>query len=74
MKNIFFLADIFPYSIVSILKGGEKVKKPLTHTNKEIEEVYARHADTVYRLCYSFMKNKRDTEDAVQDTFLKFIA
>jgi len=49
------------------------VKKPLSHTDKEIEEIYARHVDAVYRLCYSYMRNKRDTEDAVQDTFLRFI-
>ena len=50
------------------------MRKSLSRTDKEIEEIYARHADTVYRLCYSYMKNKRDTEDAVQDTFLKLIA
>jgi RNA polymerase sigma-70 factor (ECF subfamily) len=33
------------------------------------EEVYARHELTVYRLCFAYMKNRADTEDAVQDTF-----
>ena len=45
----------------------------LLRTDKEIEDLYLRHADTVYRLCYSFMKNRADTEDMVQETFLRLI-
>lgn len=37
-------------------------------------EVYSRQVDTVYRVCYSFMKNKADTEDLVQETFLKLLS
>ena len=37
-------------------------------------EVYSRQADTVYRVCYSFMRNKADTEDLVQETFLKLLS
>lgn len=37
-------------------------------------EVYSRQVDTVYRVCYSFMKNKADTEDMVQETFLKLLS
>ena len=37
-------------------------------------EVYSRQVDTVYRVCYSFMKNRQDTEDMVQDTFLKLLS
>lgn len=43
-------------------------------TDKEIISIYQRHVDTVYRICYSFMKNEADTEDMVQDTFLKLIS
>lgn len=42
-------------------------------TEKDIEAVYARNVDSVYRLCYSFMKNKAEAEDMVQETFLKWI-
>lgn len=45
----------------------------LVRTNKEIIAIYNRHVDTVYRICYSFMKNKSETEDMVQETFLKLI-
>ena len=42
-------------------------------TGKEITEIYNRQVDTVYRICYSFMKNISDTEDMVQETFLRLI-
>lgn len=32
-------------------------------------EIYNRQADTVYRVCYSFMKNRPDTRSMVQKTF-----
>lgn len=38
------------------------------------ESIYNTHVDMVYRLCFSFMKNTADTEDAVQTTFLKLIS
>lgn len=37
-------------------------------------EVYSRQVDTVYRVCYSYMKNRADTEDLVQETFLKLLS
>ena len=43
-------------------------------TDEEITAIYYRHVDTVYRICFSFMKNAADTEDMVQETFLKLIA
>lgn len=43
-------------------------------TDEEITEIYYRHVDTVYRICFSFMKNAADTEDVVQETFLKLIS
>lgn len=33
-------------------------------------ELYVQHVDAVYRICYSFLKNRTDAEDAVQETFL----
>lgn len=32
---------------------------------------YARHVDTVYRMCYIRMKNQMDAEDVTQDVFLR---
>ena len=46
----------------------------LLRTDKEITEIYHRQVDTVYCICYSFMKNKPEAEDMVQETFLRLIA
>ena len=46
----------------------------LQRTGKEITEIYDRHVDTVYRICFSFMKNTADTEDLVQEAFLRLIS
>ena len=45
----------------------------LQRTGREIMEAYDRHVDTVYRICFSFMKNTADTEDMVQETFLRLL-
>ena len=45
----------------------------LLRTGKEIAEIYERHSDMVYRICFAYMKNSMDTEDAVQDTFCNLI-
>ena len=45
----------------------------LQRTGKEITEIYDRQVDTVYRICFSFMKNRADTEDMVQETFLRLM-
>ncbi len=39
----------------------------------DIEQLYRRHAQTVYRVCYSFMGSAADAEDATQATFMKLI-
>ena len=44
------------------------------HVDEEIAEIYNRHYNTVYRICFSFMKNAEDAEDMVQETFLKLIS
>lgn len=47
--------------------------KTLSRTDKEIAQIYSRHIKTIYHVCFAYMKNSSDTEDAVQDTFLKMI-
>ncbi|MDR0918390.1 MAG: sigma-70 family RNA polymerase sigma factor [Oscillospiraceae bacterium] len=46
----------------------------LLRTNKDIEEIYNRQMKMVYRICYGYMKNQHDTEDAVADTFCNLIS
>lgn len=38
---------------------------------KAFQEMYVRQAGMVYRICFLYLKNKADTEDAVQNIFLK---
>ena len=45
-----------------------------THTNQLFLEIYHRQVDSVYRVCYSFMKNPTDAEDITQETFLKLLS
>jgi RNA polymerase sigma-70 factor (ECF subfamily) len=47
--------------------------KSLLRTDREIAEIYGRHVKTVYRVCFAYMKTPADTEDAVQDAFVKLI-
>jgi len=45
----------------------------LVRTNTEIAEIYNRHSNMVYRICFAYMKNPADTEDAVQNTFCNLL-
>ncbi|MGI6570158.1 MAG: RNA polymerase sigma factor [Caldicoprobacterales bacterium] len=45
----------------------------LLRTNEELAEIYKRHVNTLYRVCFLYMKNKSDTEDMVQNTFIKLM-
>lgn len=49
------------------------MKRPALRSDKEIEEIYTRHISTIYRVCFAYMKNPADTEDAVQDTFFQLV-
>lgn len=40
----------------------------------EMEEIYDKYANIVYRTAFSYLKNQSDAEDAVQDVFLKYFA
>lgn len=42
-------------------------------TDEKLAELYQRNVDMVYRLCYMYLKNPSDADDAVQSIFLKFI-
>ena len=47
--------------------------KPLLRTDNEIAEIYQRHVKAVYRVCFTYLKNPADTEDAVSDTFIRML-
>lgn len=39
----------------------------------DIEAIFRRHVQTVYRVCYSFMGSAADAEDLTQATFMKLV-
>lgn len=43
------------------------------YEQEEIIELYHRHVNTVYAICYLLLHNQQDAEDATQTTFLKLI-
>lgn len=47
--------------------------RSLLRTDEELSQIYQRHAKTVYRVCFMYMKNSYDTEDMVQNTFLRLM-
>jgi len=55
------------------MKGGRQLKGSLLRTNEELTQIYNRHIKTVYRVCFMYMKNQSDTEDMVQNTFIKLM-
>ena len=49
------------------------MEQSLYRTDRDIEALYMRHHLMLYRVCYSFLKNRADTEDAVSETFIRLI-
>ena len=41
--------------------------------DEEITGIFKRHGQVVYRICFAYMKNHADAEDALQQTFFKLI-
>lgn len=40
-------------------------------TQDEFTGIYGKYVNTVYKICFMYFKNPSETEDAVQNTFLK---
>ncbi len=40
---------------------------------QECEEIIDKYADTLYRICFIQLQNTADAEDAVRETFIKYI-
>ncbi len=45
----------------------------MSYSEENFVSTYQLYVDMIYRLCFSFLKNKEDTEDAVQSVFLKYL-
>ena len=51
---------------------GGQVLTPFRNKEKEFETAYELYADMLYRLALSYMKQKEDAEDIVQEVFTKY--
>lgn len=57
------------YELTEWNKEGRRLR-----TNHDITQIYERHADTVYRVCFLFLQGRAmDIEDALQSTFLRLL-
>ena len=45
----------------------------MSYSDNYFVSMYNRQIDMIYRLCFSYLKNKEDTEDAVQSVFVKYL-
>lgn len=52
-------------------EGVEQMVKTLQRSEEEFLESYQQHVDMIWHICMSYMKNHEDTEDIVQETFVK---
>ena len=74
---LFFVLALQAMSLLDCILYEGTVKEmdsSLERTDEEITALYLRHVDTVYRLCFSFLKNRADAEDLTQECFLRAIA
>lgn len=39
----------------------------------EIEQAFSRHSELIYRVCFVYLKNQADAEDATADTFIRLM-
>jgi len=49
------------------------MQKPLLRSDKEITALYEAHFQSVWNLSYTLLRNRADTEDCVQETFLRLV-
>lgn len=59
-------------NITKVFKHLGNGKEVLVDSGK-LQEIYNRYFDTIYRICFLYMKNEADTLDAVQETFLRLM-
>ncbi len=48
-------------------------KLPVRPTDEEIENIVNAYSNMLFRLCFTMLGNSHDAEDAVSDTFMKYI-
>lgn len=67
------MEDLSLFSIDKGMTDTDSNSFSIKRSEKEIAEIYNRHINTVYRVCFSIMGNSHDAEDAVQSVFIKMM-
>ena len=62
--NVIIIEKVQTKGAIMAIKQSDK---------EHFREIYERHVDDIYRLCFSYMKNPHDSEDAVSVVFCKLI-
>ena len=58
---------------VSVVKGGDEMEHPSARPADAIERIIHVYGTPLYRLCLVMLGNESDAEDAVQETFIRFL-
>ena len=45
----------------------------LQRTGRAVRELYEEYSQTLYRIAFTYMKNRYDAEDALQETFMRLL-
>ncbi|OPX42558.1 ECF RNA polymerase sigma factor SigW [Ruminiclostridium hungatei] len=58
---------------VLIVKGDDEVPFLSGSPEDDLENAYSRYGNMLFKLCFVILSNTVDAEDALQDTFLRYI-
>ena len=70
MRLFYFLCDIILRSYVIYMKYFKKRKGSERMTKDEMEKIYDKYKNSVYRLAFAYCKNIADAEDIMQEVFI----
>ena len=69
----YFSCNLSALSIVLLVKEDDGMEKKPPCTEEELEALYDRYGDMLFRMCMVLLRNRQDAEDAVQDTFARWL-
>jgi len=49
------------------------MENPMTRSGRSAREAYLEHAQMLYRIAYTYLKNPYDSEDALQECFVRYL-
>ena len=49
------------------------MENALQYGERTVRDVYDEHARMLYRIAFTYLKNRYDSEDALQECFLRYI-